>query len=214
MTNPGDLDPAQIIASGYDIIAERYRSWSGSELAGRRNWTVQLLDDRLPDGAPVLELGCATGIPVALALARRHELTGVDLSPRQIALARQNVPTATFLCGDMTEIEFPDCSFDAVIALYAVNHIPRGRHGHLFRSVARWLRPAGLFVASSPTGDDPGTVEPDWLGVPMYFSGYDAHRELALIEEAGLVVERAEIEDEDEDGIAVPFLWVLARSAR
>jgi SAM-dependent methyltransferase len=216
--NPGSLDSngiaaleaKRIVAEGYDRIAERYRSWSGDTLAGKRKWAVDLLVTRLPPGSRVLDLGCATGVPVAKALAQHGEVTGIDLSPRQIEMARANVPAAEFVCGDAVAAEFQFGAFDAIVSCYAIGHVPRHEHPLIFGNIFDWLRPGGIFVGSLTAGDDPGTVEPDWLGSPMYFGGHGTEESLRLLMEAGLVVESAELVTEDEDGVPVIFLWVQA----
>ncbi len=58
---------------------------------------------------------------------------------------------------------------------------------------------------------DPGTIEEDWLGAPMYFSHHDAATNRRLVERTGLTVSRAEIVSEDEDGQPVEFMWLTAR---
>jgi scyllo-inosamine 4-kinase len=49
-------------------------------------------------------------------------------------------------------------------------------------------------------GLDPGTVEADWLGAPMYFSGYPPEENRRFLEEAGLRVESGQPETILEDG--------------
>jgi SAM-dependent methyltransferase len=205
------IDPKRVVADGYDQIAERYRAWAGDELGGPRARYLAPLWEHVPAGAPVLELGCATGIPVARALAARFVLTGVDLSPRQIALAHQNVPGATFVCADMTTLDPPPDSFAAIVAFYALLHVPRDEHPALLAKIAAWLLPGGLFVATLGTGDDPGTVEPDWLGAPMYFSSHDAATGKRLVTAAGLNLLNADLVTDDEDGRPVTFLWIVAQ---
>jgi hypothetical protein len=60
-------------------------------------------------------------------------------------------------------------------------------------------------------GDDPGTVEDDWLGAPMFFSGYTAEIGKRLVETAGLFLVRADEITEVEDGVPVTFLWIVAQ---
>src|SRR5437868_768090 len=95
------VDPKQIVADGYDQIAETYaaRAVRASQRvggSGRDRFLAAYLAD-LPAGARVLDLGCATGVPVARTLAERFIVTGVDVSPQSIELARQNVPGAAFI---------------------------------------------------------------------------------------------------------------------
>ncbi|MEK6569925.1 MAG: hypothetical protein AABZ61_01035, partial [Bacteroidota bacterium] len=59
--------------------------------------------------------------------------------------------------------------------------------------------------------DTEAGYEPDWLGAPMYWSGYDEKTARRLLEAADLAIERAQIETADEDGKPVSFLWVVAR---
>ncbi len=142
--------PRRIVADGYDRIAERYLEWIGRQPSAARLEALEWLLGELHDGSDLLELGCGAGIPMTARMAERHHVTGIDISPRQIALARHNVPAARFEVGDMTEVLFADRSFDAVVSFYALTHVPRGEHGPLLGRVARWLRPGGLFFATAP----------------------------------------------------------------
>lgn len=145
-------------------------------------------------------------------LAEGREVTGVDISPGQIERARRNVPTASFVVADMTALEQPDASFDAVVAFYAMTHVPRSELPALLARIRQWLRPGGLLVATMGVEDDPGTVEADWLGVEMYFSHFSARRNRRLVEQAGFTIDEAEVHAEPGDRHGTRFLWVVARA--
>jgi SAM-dependent methyltransferase len=203
----------RIVAEGYDRAAERHAAWAqGIRVDERARYTALILD-RLPEGATVLELGCGNGIPVACGLAERFAVTGVDLSERQVEMARRNVPNATFLQGDMTALDFAPASFDAITAFYSIIHVPREEHPGLLRNIARWLRPGGLFVAAMGYRSTEDAYEQDWLGVPMYFSHFDSATNQRLVTEVGLDLLAANEETADEDGAPVTFLWVVAQKA-
>ena len=91
-------EPKRVVADGYDAIAETYRDWAEAFAWPRLEW-LALLEAQLADGSDVLELGCGAGVPVTERLAERHRVTAVDLSPRQVELARSNAPSATVLEG-------------------------------------------------------------------------------------------------------------------
>jgi len=205
------MNPKDIVAHGYDRIAERYLAWSGTVRDDARDRYTSVLLDRLPPGATILDLGCGAGIPTTKRLAERFVVTGVDISARQVDLAAQNVPDAVFIQADVTALDFPPESFDGVAAFYSLTHVPREEQGPLLRSIAAWLRPGGILAASLGVRDSPGAVEEDWLGVPMYFSGYDARTSTHIVEQAGLEIVSAREETIDEDGAPVPFLWVVAQ---
>jgi SAM-dependent methyltransferase len=200
-------DPKIIVAQAYDQIAEIYLRRFGVS-AVRQFWLDQLIA-RLPTGVRVLDLGCGAGLPVARDLRDRgFVVTGIDGSRRQIELARGNVPGATFIQADMTSAEFAAASFGAVTAFYSITHIPRDLHSELFQHIASWLQPGGILLASLGAEAAPDWTG-EWLGTEMFFSQHDATTNLGLIQEAGLVVERAEIVAQDNED--AKFLWVIAR---
>jgi SAM-dependent methyltransferase len=205
-------DPRRVVADGYNRIAERYAQWSRDEVLDEaRPKYLSLLLDSLQPRAEVLELGCGGGVPTTQHLAARFRLTGVDISERQIELARQAVPHATFVCDDMTRVSFPPASFDAVASFYAFNHLPYGALSGLFTRIGSWLRRGGLVVTALAHKYDPGSVEADWLGAPMYFSGYAPAESRCVIEDAGLSIISLQPEPIIENGRPTEFLWAVAR---
>jgi len=213
MSAPADateIDPKQVVAAGYDRIAEQYLAWSGLRPSPARLRALALADERIPRGAEVLELGCGAGLPMTAAIARDRRLTGVDISASQIALARRNVPGAAFIEADLTSLEIAPASVDAVVAFYVLTHVPRDEHAALLGRIRSWLRPGGVLIASFGVEDDPGGIEEDWLGVDMYFSHFSARVNRRLVEAAGFVIERADVLQEPEDRHDARFLWVVA----
>jgi len=208
---PTALDPKQVVASGYDQIADRYLEWSALRPSAARTAALELADRLIPAGADVLELGCGAGLPMSARIARGRRLTGIDISTEQVARARRNVPEATFRVADMTAIELPPASFDAVLAFYSLTHVPREEQAGLFGRIHGWLRPGGRLIASLGVEDDPGGIEHDWLGVDMYFSHFSARVSRRLLEQAGFAIERADVVAEPEDRHDARFLWVVAR---
>lgn len=205
------MDPKHIVRCGYDRVADVYADWSARIVSGERERITDLLLESLPAGAAVLDLGCGNGLPTTARLAGQFQVTGVDVSGEQLARARQHVPDACLIRADIATVDFPAESFDAVTAFFSIIHLPREEHAGLFGSVARWLRPGGYFAASLGVDAANGGLEPDWLGVPMYWSHFDGETSCRLIEQAGLRLERAVHETIDEDGQPVTFLWAVAR---
>jgi SAM-dependent methyltransferase len=206
------MDPKRIVASGYDAMAERYLAWSDLRPSAARLRYLALADALIPAGADVLDLGCGAGIPMTATLAAGRNVTGVDISSAQVALARANVPSASFLQADLTTLDFPPDSFDAVVAFYSLTHVARAEHAALFGRIRSWLRPGGLFVASLGVEDSPDEIEADWLGVDMFFSHFSARVNRRLVAEAGFEIERADVVTEPEDRHDARFLWVVARA--
>jgi len=204
------VDPKRIVREGYDRLGEGYRSWSDAEGGAVRRWFLDEIGSRLRPGDRVLELGCGPGVD-AVELARGRRYTGVDLSPVMVEAARRRVPDGTFLVGDLSSVVFPPGSFDAVVALYVFGHLPAEEQAGAIERAFAWLRPGGVLCASYPRGVDPGAVQEDFVGVPMFFGGIGVHATRRALREAGFVPELDEVREEREpDGVA-SFLWVVAR---
>jgi SAM-dependent methyltransferase len=202
--------PEKTVATGYDAIVARYLDWSGRVVDPTRDRMFDELLQMLPAGARVLDIGCGAGVPWTQRLSARFDVVGVDISDAQVALARENVPSAGFIVGDVSALSLPAGSFDAAIAFYSISHIPRERHPDLLRRIGAWLKPGGLLLATMGASDIPAWTG-EWLGVPMFFSAHDADANRAAVREAGLDLMADEVVTVDEPEGNVTFLWVLAR---
>jgi ubiquinone/menaquinone biosynthesis C-methylase UbiE len=206
-------DPKALVARGYDRMALRYASWKVEGNPAMR--FVRELDVRLRAGSDVLELGCGRGVPVTRELAKRHRVTGVDISAAQIELARHHVPEASFIHADYTDLDVAPRSVDAVVAILTLTHVPREEHQDLLARMAGWLRDGGFLLCSLGVDDAAGSIEDDWLGVPMFFSSFDADTNRSLVADAGLDAVHDEIVAMQEEGYGeARFLWVLAEKAQ
>ena len=177
------MDFKNLVKEGYNKIADEYLAERT-----RDSEDIRLLDNliaRLPDRAKVLDAGCGAGIPVAQILSDRFELTGVDFSEAQIDLARRHVPGAQFVCQDMTKLDYPEDTFDAIVSYYAIIHIPREQHRSLFVSFQQMLKPDGfalLCLGAESLADD---IDEKYLGTRMYWSHFDADTYLEMLEVTG-----------------------------
>ena len=101
-------------------------------------------------GPNVLEVGPGPGVTTDLLCDRVGRLTCVEIDPRFAdALSRRMAGRrVTVLCEDATAMSLPDTTFDAVVSLMMLHHVPSAAlQNQLFREVARVLRPGGLFVS-------------------------------------------------------------------
>ena len=175
---------------GYALASRAYR---GDEfpLAGSAyaHW-LRRFEALVAPGGRILDLGCGNGLPVALELSRRFDVTGVDLSPVQVGRARALVPAARFVCADMAAVELPPASFAGIAAFYSLINVPAQEQPALIGRIAGWLAPGGVVIAT--VGRDAWTgIERDWRGVPgarMYYSQASVGDYRAWFAAAGLSI--------------------------
>lgn len=94
----------------------------------------------------ILELGCGTGTILA-GLGGLGARTGIDSSPEMLAIAREKVPGARLIEGDITSFDLGE-SFDVVVCIFdTLNHITTFEGWKaLFARTRAHLTAGGLFV--------------------------------------------------------------------
>jgi ubiquinone/menaquinone biosynthesis C-methylase UbiE len=108
--------------------------------------------DRLPHdpSAQILEIGCGTGATGALALSEGccGRFVGVELFEAAAAEAREVL--SEVITGNVETLAFDwqPASFDAVIFSEVLEHLVEP--GEALKKIARFVRPGGLLLASSP----------------------------------------------------------------
>lgn len=200
----GPEDAKEVVRRGYDALSVRYDEAYGGETK-YGDWIGELVGRLGAAGARVVDVGCRSGVPVARALvAAGHRVTGVDISEVQIRRAREAVPGGEFVRADVTELDFPAGSFDAVVSLYALIHVPLAEQPPLLAKLGRWVRPGGTLLAVTGHTAYTGTDE-DWLGggAAMWWSHADAATYRTWLREAGFAVEREEFVPEGDGGAAL-----------
>jgi SAM-dependent methyltransferase len=165
--------------------------------------------------ADVLDLGCGCGVPVSRELTvLRHKVVGVDLSDRQVERARRLVPQARFIRADATEISFENETFDAIVCLYMLIHVPLDRQERLLRRMRDWLRPGGVLLATVGARAWSGH-EDDWLGsgAPMWWSHADAASYRRWLTAAGFAIDEDEFVPEGDSGHQMLIASASARES-
>jgi cyclopropane fatty-acyl-phospholipid synthase-like methyltransferase len=131
-----------------------------------------------------LDLGCGPGVPAARLLVNLgFRVIGLDISTAQVERARSLVPEATFIHADMTAWECEPASFEAIVSLYALIHVPLPDQRVLIPRLRHWLVPGGYLLAI--VGHERWTGVENYYGVPMFWDHADTATYLDWLEGAG-----------------------------
>lgn len=98
------------------------------------------------EGVEVLDVGCGTGLTLTLAAVRGAKVSGVDITPELLAVARERLPDADLREADMEHLPFEDASFDVVLGVNAFQFA--GDPKAALAEAARVCRPTGHVAAS------------------------------------------------------------------
>lgn len=99
-------------------------------------------------GMVVLDVATGSGNAAIPAASRGADVTGLDLVPELLGVARRRADDAgvevEWVAGDAEQLPFADESFDAVLSTLGVQFVPR--HEVVARELARVCRPGGAIV--------------------------------------------------------------------
>lgn len=95
----------------------------------------------------VLEIGCGEGFN-SYCLSKKNDVTGIDMSSRNIDIARSRFPKLDFRVMDAGVLLFPEKCFDEVHAIDVLEHVADLER--VLAEVKRVLKPGGIFVANIP----------------------------------------------------------------
>lgn len=108
-------------------------------------WLVIALDYANSSGLDVLDVGCGQGVDICEYAQAGARVTGIDLTPRHVELARAHLDqlglTGTVVESDAEHMPFPDGTFDRVSSTGVLHHTPDMPAA--LREILRVLRPGG-----------------------------------------------------------------------
>jgi predicted TPR repeat methyltransferase len=203
-----------VVEAGYDAMAQEYLNYMARTEGDPRLRLLEDVQHRLRPGGRIVDLGCGAGEPCTRLLSQRHTVVGVDISRSQLALARRHAPGASLVRSDIAAFRAQTGSLDAVTAFYSMTHVPRDQHGRVLAEIAGWLKDGGLLLLSLSARGETDGVQDDFVGVPMYFSGYGPDVNRRLLAAAGFEILTDEIVQVREPAGQSAFQWVLATVSR
>lgn len=167
----------------------------------------------LPGGARVADLGCGSGVFTELLSRAGYDCTGVDISPKLVALGRRKYPMVEFIEGDIEHLPFPSGSFDGVMLSGVVHHLPDP--SRCAAEVARVLRPGGKFMAFDPNRMNPFMYLYRDRTSPLYSSvGVTENERPVLAREVAAVFERAGLRVSSHYLSGLAYRYVASSGAR
>ena len=107
----------------------------------------------LKPGAAVLDAGCGTGTNSVWLAKRGFKVTGADFS--EFALSEAAGDGINYRREDLTALSLEDASFDAVICVGVLMHIPDVEKA--LQELVRVLRPGGYLIIAEANANAPET---------------------------------------------------------
>jgi SAM-dependent methyltransferase len=139
--------------AAYDVVAGDYEVLL-RDLLDESVWDRAVLGGfaELVSG-PVVDVGCGPGRITGYLAALGVDVSGIDLSPRMVEVARGKYPEIGFEVGSLLEIKRDDNSLGGLVAWYSLVHTPPELLPGAFAEFCRVLRPGGRLAFAFKVGD-------------------------------------------------------------
>jgi ubiquinone/menaquinone biosynthesis C-methylase UbiE len=132
-------DTARFYDAIYQAVGKDYRA--------EATRLIEIIRDHTrSSGQRLLDVACGTGAH-AEYFGTAFDVTGVDLEPAMLEIARERCPDATFVVGDMRDVDLGE-TFDAVVCLFSSIGMMKSEHDldAAIGNMARHVAPGGVLV--------------------------------------------------------------------
>ena len=179
------------IRGAYDRVADAYANHLFEELQGKpldRQLLTRFATEVIGRGQ-VCDLGCGPGHVARYLRDAGADVSGVDLSPRMVEIARRLSPGIRFDEGNMLELPLGSETLAGITAFYAIVNLEFALLPQVFREMKRVLVPGGLLLLAFHIGDEVNSVKEMWgQQVSLDFFFFQPTMIRASLEEAGFVI--------------------------
>ena len=140
----------------------------------------------------VLDVGCGYGY--GAELLKKFDYTGVDYYNKAIEKAQKKYPKSKFLQMEIPPLKFFDNTFDNVVCLEVIEHVPEEKGMEMLKEIYRVLKNGGILFLSTPNGDNRDEL------MDNHFIEYGSEQLQALMKKNGFKIKYV-------GGLSIPFIF-------
>ena len=176
----------QGVIADYDDIAKEYAEEFFEDTSD--NKYIDIFLDSL-EGIKILDVGCGNGKDCKYISQKGFDINGIDLSVGMLSIAKEKVPNGKFEVMDMTDITYPDDSYDGIISNCSLFHIPTEELPKTLESFRRILKANGKLLLILQEGNGEMMVEEPYRpGVHIYMNYFSTSQIQELLQQYGFEI--------------------------
>lgn len=185
----------RITLATYDATAEWYAQ-THSDIAEVKPQLDTFIDLLPASAQTLLDIWCGPGRDAAYFVLQWYEVTGIDTSEKLLEIARQQVPTATFLLADMRTLSFDPGSFVGIWSCASLLHLPKVDVPATLAHRFNMLQPWGVLFIWVKAGTGEHMVQKEYYqGHEKFFAFYELPELTKLITDAGFEIINTAMDD-------------------
>ena len=132
----------------YDEFAEEYHKKYGYMPESEKPYLTKFFELMSKDSPRVLDTGCGTGRDLKFLENFEIESYGIDLSRGMLSIAKRNLKKTNLVRGNYLRLPFKDNTFDGIINIASLVHIPHQDKFLALNEFKRVLKPKGILYIS------------------------------------------------------------------
>ena len=202
-----------LVKTTYNKIAEKY-----SEKYFNDTSDLPFIDRFLSSlniGSKILDVGCGVGNFTDYMLSKGFLAEGVDFSEEMVRIAKTKVPNGNFTVMDMRQLDFPNETFEAVLAAYSIIHIQSQKIADVLEEFKRILKPNGkLGIIVQKGGPDKIVSEPLKPNEKLFINFFTKERLADFLTKADFEIKQiTEESSKDPESLSNLLIYVIAEKS-
>jgi ubiquinone/menaquinone biosynthesis C-methylase UbiE len=186
-------DRVDEVAQTYDTVAASYAERIPG-LSAESTLEIALIDSfaarvLASGGGPVIDAGSGPGRVTAYLQSLGLDVSGIDLSPGMVEVARERHPDLHFSVGSLRKLDVADRSLAGLLAWYSTIHTPLDELGVILAEFRRVLRSGGFLLMGFHVGSGVQRITQSYgheVGIDLQL--FPPERIAELLVDAGFVV--------------------------
>lgn len=162
-----------------------------------------------PKGSSLLDIGCGPGLNAKIFAQKKLSVTGFDISPEMIKLARKNCPSGDFLVSSVEEFS-TDVKFDGICLSFIIVHLKTSDAVSLLNRLSRFVKPDGKVYISFMTGRESGYESASFSKNKIFFNYFEKEFIISCLEKNGFRLFSSDTASyEESDGSTTEELFLI-----
>lgn len=202
-----------LTVKAYNKTAEKYHE-SFKDEVDNKEYDREILDkfsEMLGESGAICDAGCGpSGQYGKYLLGKGHKVTGIDISPKCISIARAYEPEIEFRVMEMMDTDFEDGAFDGVLSFYSILFTPKNKVDGIMREFNRVMKVGGKLLVVVKKGEEEGLLNNEWYeGSQVYFTHFLEEEMEAYLRRNGFRVELLKTRKPLKDEISVERIYIV-----